>query len=524
MNDKFDNQKETLVSLSHEINLLQQQVKYLLRNGKAAELLDLDVLMNRTHTIYDMICSISVGENDEEQDFDIDPEALTALFGGMGEDDEVMSEEVMDDEVVDDEVMSEEVMDEEDAAASRHCEEERRSNPEEETEENTDEKFEEENIKEEVPETDEIQEPEEERRFDSAQRPIEEDVEEEGHFDSAQQPEEEEEVQQSEEEKEPIAEEEKQQEGDEFGLFFRFEDIPLREGKVESGEVESGKFLSEEVESEEGRFDYAQRPEEEEDQQFEEEITNDEGRFDYAQRPEEEEIIEEEQHPEYEKTPDMVWDFGPSERVESGEVESGELESGEVESGELESGEVESGEVESGELESGEVESEVVEEIDGKTVHFIEEVSIDEIPEKDRVEGDNLITDNPFEMPAMEDGSPSYGSFFEKDDMGFEISSNETLGESMIDDDNSLNAKYQHAPVNDLKTAIGLNDKFLLVNELFGGSMEKYNKSIDNLNDLKTLNGAMIYLNELKVELQWNSSNEAYKKLWTLVAQKFEGQ
>ncbi|MCQ2303277.1 MAG: hypothetical protein MJZ94_11735, partial [Bacteroidales bacterium] len=446
-------------------------------------------------TIYDMICSISVGENDEEQDFDIDPEALTALFGGMGEDDEVMSEEVM----------GEEVMDEEDAAASRHCEEERRSNPEEEIEENTDEKFEEENIEEEVSETDEIQEPEEERRFDSDQRPIEEDVEEERRFDYAQQHEEEEEVQQSEEEEEPIAEEEKHQEGDEFGLFFRFEDIPLREGEV--------------------RFDSAQRPEEEEDQQFEEEITNDEKRFDSAQQPEEEiaddgrfdsaqqseeeEVIEEEQHLEYERTPDMVWDFGPS-----GEVESEEVESEEVESGELESGKVE----------SGEVKSEVVEEIDGKTVHFIEEVSIDEIPEKDRVEGDNLITDNPFEMPAMEDGSPSYGSFFEKDDMGFEISSNETLGESMIDDDNSLNAKYQHAPVNDLKTAIGLNDKFLLVNELFGGSMEKYNKSIDNLNDLKTLNGAMIYLNELKVELQWNSNNEAYKKLWTLVAQKFEGQ
>ena len=32
MNDKFDNQKETLTALSHEISLLQQQVKYLLRN------------------------------------------------------------------------------------------------------------------------------------------------------------------------------------------------------------------------------------------------------------------------------------------------------------------------------------------------------------------------------------------------------------------------------------------------------------------------------------------------------------
>lgn len=501
MNDKFDNQKETLVSLSHEINLLQQQVKYLLRNGKAAELLDLDVLMNRTHTIYDMICSISVGENDEEQDFDIDPEALTALFGGMAEDDEVMG----------DEVMSEEVMDEEDTVASRHYEEEQRSNPEEETEENTDEKFEEENIEEEVPETDEVQEPEEKRRFDYAQRPIEEDVEEERRFDYAQQSEEEEEVQQSEEE--PIAEEVKQQEGDEFGLFFRFEDIPLREGEVRFDSAQRPE--EEEITNEEERFESAQQPEEDEDQQYEEEITNEEERFDSAQRPEEEEIIEEDQHPEYERTPDMVWDFGPN-----GEVES--------EGGRFDFAQQPEEEViieEERRFDSAQrPEEEMVEEIDGKTVHFIEEVSIDEIPEKDRVEGDNLITDNPFEMPAMEDGSPSYGSYFEKDDMGFEISSNETLGESMIDDDNSLNAKYQHAPVNDLKTAIGLNDKFLLVNELFGGSMEKYNKSIDNLNDLKTLNGAMIYLNELKVELQWNSSNEAYKKLWTLVAQKFEGQ
>ena len=77
-------------------------------------------------------------------------------------------------------------------------------------------------------------------------------------------------------------------------------------------------------------------------------------------------------------------------------------------------------------------------------------------------------------------------------------------------------------PGRDLKSVIGINDKFLFVNELFGGSMEKYNKSIENLNDLKTLNGAMIYLNELKIELQWNSSNEAYQKLKDLVSHKFE--
>ena len=46
MNDKFNEQKDTLVSLKHEISLLQQQVDYLIRNEKSLGLLDLDV-MNR---------------------------------------------------------------------------------------------------------------------------------------------------------------------------------------------------------------------------------------------------------------------------------------------------------------------------------------------------------------------------------------------------------------------------------------------------------------------------------------------
>ena len=52
--------------------------------------------------------------------------------------------------------------------------------------------------------------------------------------------------------------------------------------------------------------------------------------------------------------------------------------------------------------------------------------------------------------------------------------------------------------------------------------MEKYNRSIENLDDLPTLNGALIYMNELRIELQWNSNNEAYKKLLELVHRKFE--
>ena len=59
MKDKFQEQKDMLTSLKHEISLLQQQIDFLLRNGRALGLLDLDVMMNRTHTIYDQLCSIN---------------------------------------------------------------------------------------------------------------------------------------------------------------------------------------------------------------------------------------------------------------------------------------------------------------------------------------------------------------------------------------------------------------------------------------------------------------------------------
>ena len=117
------------------------------------------------------------------------------------------------------------------------------------------------------------------------------------------------------------------------------------------------------------------------------------------------------------------------------------------------------------------------------------------------------------------------GDIEDHDDGGFELEPEqpETLGERyQQDQEATLGEKFQHSSVKDLQMAIGINDKFLFVNELFGGSMEKYNRSMANLNDLKTLNGALIYLNELRIELQWNSSNEAYKKLLELVHRKYE--
>ena len=97
-----------------------------------------------------------------------------------------------------------------------------------------------------------------------------------------------------------------------------------------------------------------------------------------------------------------------------------------------------------------------------------------------------------------------------------------TLGDVLEQaEDNSLAARLQRTAVSDLMTAIGINDKFLLLNELFSGSMEKYNKSIRALNSFSTLLGARTYMSELQIEFQWDCESEAYKKLSDLIERRF---
>lgn len=90
-----------------------------------------------------------------------------------------------------------------------------------------------------------------------------------------------------------------------------------------------------------------------------------------------------------------------------------------------------------------------------------------------------------------------------------------------IPEDNSLAARLQRQPVSDIKDAIMLNDKIMMINDLFKGSSERYTKAINELNEFPTLGGALVYMSELRVEFQWDIESEAYLKLKELVERRF---
>lgn len=63
-----------------------------------------------------------------------------------------------------------------------------------------------------------------------------------------------------------------------------------------------------------------------------------------------------------------------------------------------------------------------------------------------------------------------------------------------------LSQKLSATPLNDLNKALGLNEKFLYINELFGGDVAKFQAAIKRLNDEKDFDTARLYLESDLIE------------------------
>jgi len=88
--------------------------------------------------------------------------------------------------------------------------------------------------------------------------------------------------------------------------------------------------------------------------------------------------------------------------------------------------------------------------------------------------------------------------------------------------DHSLAAKLQYNPINDLRSAIGINDKFLIMNQLFKGSMEQYNAAIERLNGFYNFEDAEIFLGSLKMLHDWADDLPANEKLLHFVKRRYQ--
>lgn len=81
---------------------------------------------------------------------------------------------------------------------------------------------------------------------------------------------------------------------------------------------------------------------------------------------------------------------------------------------------------------------------------------------------------------------------------------------------------FQDTPIVDLKKAIGINDRYLFINELFRGDETMYERSLKTINSFAIFPEAHYWIQrELKVKLGWNERSEIVGHFDQLVKRRF---
>ena len=76
--------------------------------------------------------------------------------------------------------------------------------------------------------------------------------------------------------------------------------------------------------------------------------------------------------------------------------------------------------------------------------------------------------------------------------------------------------------MNDLRNAIGINDKFLFVTELFKEDINMYERSVKTINAFPTLREAENWIErELRLKLGWTEQNHVVQTFYATVRKRF---
>ncbi|MDE3144369.1 MAG: hypothetical protein KGL19_09460 [Bacteroidota bacterium] len=98
----------------------------------------------------------------------------------------------------------------------------------------------------------------------------------------------------------------------------------------------------------------------------------------------------------------------------------------------------------------------------------------------------------------------------------------ESFNDKLKEERTELASALQSSPVRDLKKAIGLNDRYLFISELFRGDENMYERSIKTINNFSIYPEAEYWIQrELKVKLGWRDNKEAVRLFDQIVRRRF---
>ena len=102
------------------------------------------------------------------------------------------------------------------------------------------------------------------------------------------------------------------------------------------------------------------------------------------------------------------------------------------------------------------------------------------------------------------------------------IGQQESLNDRLKENKTEIMHVLKDTPIRDLRKGIGINDRFVFINELFRGDEVMYERSIKTINSFNIYPEAEYWMNrELKIKLGWDDTKEIVKHFYQLVKRRF---
>ena len=86
---------------------------------------------------------------------------------------------------------------------------------------------------------------------------------------------------------------------------------------------------------------------------------------------------------------------------------------------------------------------------------------------------------------------------------------------------NSIIEKALRKPISDLRSAIGINEKYAFINELFKGDSESYTNFLEGINTSSSKEKADEIINTADQKYSWNKESKPYNTFMELVERRF---
>ncbi|MEO6327676.1 MAG: hypothetical protein ABIO55_02035 [Ginsengibacter sp.] len=131
-----------------------------------------------------------------------------------------------------------------------------------------------------------------------------------------------------------------------------------------------------------------------------------------------------------------------------------------------------------------------------------------------------LLFDPIEDVPTLTHQTPIYSAPKDINEAVSELP--ESVNEKLKKNKTELAEKLNEGPLKDLKRGIGINDRFLFINELFRGDEAMYERSIKTINNFSILAEAEYWIRrELKIKTGWSDADPFVRQFDQLVRRRF---